>query len=102
MYMVRKIIRHSEHGIEMYVIVVYDVGEERVARINKFFKSYLLWIQNSVFEGTLSESLFQKMIGRLARIITDDDSFIIYKIKTESYVDRMIIGKEKGVKSNII
>lgn len=86
----------------MYVIVVYDVGEERVSKVNRFLRAYLIWIQNSVFEGELSETLFEKMVLRLSRFINPEDSFIIYKIKVESYIERIIVGREKGSKSNII
>ena len=40
----------------MYVIVVYDVGEKRVGKMLKLCRQYLCWIQNSVFEGELSEA----------------------------------------------
>ena len=40
----------------MYVIVVYDVGEKRVGKMLKLCRQYLCWIQNSVFEGALSEA----------------------------------------------
>ncbi|HMX39907.1 MAG TPA: CRISPR-associated endonuclease Cas2, partial [Saprospiraceae bacterium] len=39
----------------MYVIAVYDVGEKRVGKMLKLCRRYLNWIQNSVFEGELSD-----------------------------------------------
>jgi CRISPR-associated protein Cas2 len=39
----------------MYVILVYDVGEKRVGKMLKLCRRYLNWIQNSVFEGEISE-----------------------------------------------
>lgn len=39
----------------MYVILVYDFGERRVAKMLKLCRKYLNWIQNSVFEGEISE-----------------------------------------------
>jgi CRISPR-associated protein Cas2 len=39
----------------MYVILVYDFGENRVAKMLKLCRKYLSWIQNSVFEGEISE-----------------------------------------------
>ncbi|MCS7256766.1 MAG: CRISPR-associated endonuclease Cas2, partial [Thermomicrobium sp.] len=35
----------------MYVIVAYDVGVERVARVLKICRKYLTWVQNSLLEG---------------------------------------------------
>ena len=39
----------------MYVILVYDIGEKRVGKMLKLCRRYLSWIQNSVFEGEISE-----------------------------------------------
>jgi CRISPR-associated protein Cas2 len=39
--------------IDMYVILVYDMGEKRVSKMMKHCRKYLNWIQNSVFEGKL-------------------------------------------------
>lgn len=92
-----------ELGIElMYLILVYDVGVERVSKVNKFLKAYLMWIQNSVFEGEISEKLFNRMKQRLIKIITDEDSVIIYALTTESYIERLIFGNEKGFSKNVI
>jgi CRISPR-associated protein Cas2 len=86
----------------MYVILVYDVDVSRVNKINKFLKRYLLWIQNSVFEGEISESLFEKMKKGIDKIIKENDSVIIYKFKTISVIDREIIGMDKGKLDNVI
>ena len=40
----------------MYVVVVYDVGEKRVQKVLKFLRKYLTWIQNSVFEGNVTDA----------------------------------------------
>ena len=45
----------------MYIIVVYDVGEKRVGKILKLCRQYLCWIQNSVFEGELSEAKLREL-----------------------------------------
>ena len=45
----------------MYLIVVYDVGEERVGKVCKFMRRYLPRVQNSVFEGELPESKLEAM-----------------------------------------
>ena len=42
----------------MYIIIVYDVGEKRVAKVCQFLRQYLNWIQNSVFEGELTKAEF--------------------------------------------
>ena len=40
----------------MYIILVYDCGEKRVGKMLKLCRQYLNWIQNSVFEGELSDA----------------------------------------------
>lgn len=52
----------------MYVILVYDVDQKRTAKMLKLCRRYLSWIQNSVFEGEISEvqlkQLTSEEIGR--------------------------------------
>lgn len=42
----------------MYVVMVYDVAVERVAKALKIGRKYLTWVQNSVLEGELSPAQF--------------------------------------------
>ena len=37
--------------IMMYVLIIYDINVERINKVYKFLKTYLNWVQNSVFEG---------------------------------------------------
>ena len=86
----------------MYVIIVYDVDVSRVARINKFLKRYLLWVQNSVFEGEITETLLAELMKRIEKMVQGTDSIIIYKLRTESYLERQLIGYDFGRKNNVI
>ena len=86
----------------MYVIIVYDVDVSRVVRINKFLKRYLLWVQNSVFEGEITETLLAELIKRIEKMVQGTDSIIIYKLRTESYLERQLIGYDFGRKNNVI
>ena len=86
----------------MYVIIVYDVDVSRVARINKFLKRYLLWVQNSVFEGEITETLLAELMKRIEKMVQGTDSIIIYKLRTESYMERQLIGYDFGRKNNVI
>ncbi len=38
----------------MYVIIVYDAGVKHLNKVRIFLKQYLDWVQNSVFEGELT------------------------------------------------
>jgi CRISPR-associated protein Cas2 len=87
----------------LYVIIVYDVGVERVNKIKKFLRTWLNWVQNSVFEGELTESEFIKVQQGIKNIIDKElDSVIIFKLKDRKFVDRSIIGIDKNIQSDIL
>ncbi|WP_088831410.1 CRISPR-associated endonuclease Cas2 [Paenibacillus tyrfis] len=87
----------------MFAIIVYDVGEKRVARVLKTCRKYLNWVQNSVLEGEITETNLKKLKAELNKIIEDDeDSVIFYTWRTQKYSDREIMGLEKGRQSLII
>lgn len=81
----------------MYYIAVYDVNQKRVARMLKLLRKYLNWIQNSVFEGELTGAQMEEMLVHAKEIMdTDEDSLIIFEMTTNKYLDKKIIGKDKG------
>jgi CRISPR-associated protein Cas2 len=92
----------------MYVILVYDIksdnGGQRV--LNKTFKTckkYLCHIQNSVFEGELSESQIVKLKYELSSIIRGDiDSVILFKSRNERWLQKDMWGKQEDKTSNFI
>lgn len=80
----------------MYYIVVYDVEEKRVNKVCKFLRRYLHWVQNSVFEGELSEGKFMEMKLKLMNIIDPEvDSVVIYTLDFR-WRGREIIGVDKN------
>ena len=63
----------------MYVIIVYDINVDRVNKVKSFLRRYLYWIQNSVFEGEVTDSEFEIIYKGLMKIIDEEvDSIIIY------------------------
>ncbi|MEM5874306.1 MAG: CRISPR-associated endonuclease Cas2 [Candidatus Aenigmatarchaeota archaeon] len=87
----------------MYVIIVYDVSVERVNKVCQFLRQYLNWIQNSVFEGELSESELKRVEIGLNEIINpDEDSIIIYQFPTERILKKIHIGIRKAEPSVVI
>lgn len=81
----------------MYVILVYDIGEKRVVKMLKLCREYLNWIQNSVFEGEITEVKLKELLI-LARKIMDEetDSLIIFKSRNEKWLEKTVYGKEKN------
>ncbi len=88
----------------MYTILVYDVDQKRGGKALKLCRQYLFHIQNSVFEGELSEANFTELKLKLRALIKDFDSVIIFRFESLSskYASKEIIGCEKGISSNII
>lgn len=81
----------------MFVILVYDVNVKRTAKVLKKCREYLTWVQNSVFEGEISKANLYKLKSELRRLIDEEeDSVIIYILRTTRYSEREIIGLEKG------
>ena len=81
----------------MFVILVYDVGEKRVAKALKTARKYLYWVQNSVLEGEISEANLRRLKDELRKLSNENvDSFIFYSFRTTKYYNREIIGVKKG------
>jgi len=86
----------------MYVIAVYDVHHKRVGKVRKVFKKYLLPIQNSVFEGNITELKLNKLKKELEKIVdTNYDAICLYKLESTKYASREEIGIVKRTQ-NII
>jgi CRISPR-associated protein Cas2 len=87
----------------MYVILVYDCGEKRVGKMLKLCRKYLNWIQNSVFEGDISEVKLKELSLRAEKIMDlDNDSLIIFSSRSEKWLDKQIIGKERSSIDNFL
>ncbi|MGE4590107.1 MAG: CRISPR-associated endonuclease Cas2 [Acidaminococcaceae bacterium] len=87
----------------MYVILVYDIGQKRVGKMLKLCRKYLNWIQNSVFEGEISEVKLKELIAKSRGIMDKDyDSLIIFKSRQEKWLEKQIVGKEKSSLDQII
>ncbi|MCO6497959.1 MAG: CRISPR-associated endonuclease Cas2 [Chitinophagaceae bacterium] len=87
----------------MYVILVYDIGEKRVGKMLKLCRQYLNWIQNSVFEGEITEVKLKELKLRAREIMKkEEDSIIIFKSRNERWLEKEIVGLEKSRLDSII
>ena len=57
----------------MFVVVFYDVPAKRTELYRRLLARYLLWIQNSVFSGDLTETVYKKMRHELKQLLINDD-----------------------------
>ncbi len=81
----------------MYVILVYDIEVKRVGKMLKLCRQYLNWIQNSVFEGELTESQLKELLHRAKEIMKlERDSIIVFRTRQEKWLEKEVIGKEKN------
>ncbi|HET8572393.1 MAG TPA: CRISPR-associated endonuclease Cas2 [Edaphocola sp.] len=87
----------------MYIILVYDIEEKRVGKMLKLCRQYLNWIQNSVFEGTLTEVKLKELLAKAKTIMKPEaDSIIVFKSRDEKWLEKQVIGTEKNVLDNIL
>ena len=87
----------------MYVILVYDFGEKRVNKMLKLCRRYLNWIQNSVFEGEISEVRLKEMLMQCNSFMDcEEDSIIIFSGNSQNALDKRIIGKERSNIDNFL
>lgn len=87
----------------MYVILVYDIEEKRVTKMLKLCRQYLNWIQNSVFEGELTEVKLKELLLRAKEIMNiERDSIIVFTSRQEKWLEKQVIGREKNELDNVI
>jgi CRISPR-associated protein Cas2 len=81
----------------------YDVNERRVAKVLKFLRTYLNWIQNSVFEGEVTEAQMFKIKNKLTQLTDErEDSVIIFSAWEKRWLAKNVIGREKNALDNFI
>jgi CRISPR-associated protein Cas2 len=87
----------------MYVLLVYDVEVARLSKVHKFLKRHLHWVQNSVFEGELTEAQVEAVKAGLRRLMSDDaDSVLIYTARDQKWLTRESLGRERSETGNLL
>lgn len=80
----------------MYVILVYDCNVKRVGKMLKLCRRYLNWIQNSVLEGELTEVQLKSLIHQAKALMDDGDSLILFKSRSQGWLEKEVHGVEKN------
>jgi len=87
----------------MYALIVYDVEVSRVAKVHKYLKRHLHWVQNSVFEGEVTEAQLAAIKIGLEKLLDSDiDSVIVFTAREARWLDRQVLGCERGDTGNVI
>jgi len=87
----------------MYYILVYDVNVDRVQKMLKIVREYLNHVQNSVFEGELTDAQLAELKDKIRDWMDEDeDSIIIYRVGSKRWSSREVLGVEKHSTDNFI
>ena len=76
--------------------------QKRTAKMLKLCRRYLSWIQNSVFEGEISEVQLKQLTSEARNLMDEKDSLIFFKSRDEKWLEKEIIGDEKASVSNFL
>ncbi len=99
-----KIINHLKHGGKMFVIITYDITDDkRLNKVRKILKKYLYWKQLSTFEGEISEGKLAQCLSEIDKIIdANEDSIYVYEVKNPKNIKKKILGIEKNYMDNFL
>lgn len=68
----------------------------------KLCRRYLTWIQNSVLEGELSEIQLTQLKSEANSLMEESDSLILFKSREERWLEKEVIGEERGSTDQIL
>lgn len=89
--------------IAVYVVIVYDVDQSRVAKVCQYLRRWLHWVQNSAFEGELTEAQLERIKAELNDLIDPEyDSIYIYRLPDRKFVRRDVLGQEKAIAGSFL
>ncbi|MBL8149525.1 MAG: CRISPR-associated endonuclease Cas2 [Blastocatellia bacterium] len=87
----------------MYVLVVYDVQVSRINKVHKYLKRYLNWVQNSVFEGELTDAQIETVKIGLEKILDrNSDSVLLYIARQQQWLKKEVVGCERATTDNLL
>lgn len=94
--------------VKMYIILVYDIkvdeyGKKNLPKVYKICKKYLTHIQNSVFEGEITEGNLLQLQMELSQCVRKNtDSLIVFKSREYRWLDKLFWGKEEDKTSRFL
>ena len=87
----------------MFIILVYDIEVKRVAKVCKYLRQHLNWIQNSVFEGQLTKAQLARVKSGLEALTDPEyDSIIIYQLRDARWINKEVMGVDKNPATNLL
>ena len=86
----------------MLVVITYDVntetaaGKKRLRQVAKQCVNYGRRVQNSVFEGEITEAQIYALKAEIRKWVrTDTDSVLLFKSREKRWLDKEFWGKEE-------
>lgn len=78
-------------------LVMYDIADaRRLLKVCSVLRSYLLPLQNSVFEGRLARAQYLELEAKLKSLIDKEkDSVVIYPLNKLNVYNKVVMGKRK-------
>jgi len=87
----------------MYVILVYDIELKRIDAVRITVKQYLNWVQNSVFEGDITEFRLAELESKITKLIdTSRDSVLVFSTNNPKWIRKKVLGIDKNDVGNIL
>lgn len=79
------------------------MGQKRVGKMRKLCRRYLNWIQNSVFEGEMTEVQVKELLYEARQFMDEaQDSLILFKNRDQKWLDKQIVGVERQSTDNFL
>jgi CRISPR-associated protein Cas2 len=77
----------------MFVILAYDIHSTRVHRVSRAVEKYLFRVQESVFEGYITDKRISQLKNELQNIIVpSEDSVVLYTYTSKEGLQKMQLG----------
>ncbi len=87
----------------MHVIIAYDIEVRRLPKVYHIMKRYLNWIQNSAFEGDLSEGQLEELKIKVSKVIDQSkDCIVVFTMENPKWIEKTVWGREKNATDSII
>ncbi|ELY55974.1 CRISPR-associated endoribonuclease Cas2 [Natronococcus amylolyticus DSM 10524] len=82
----------------MFVVIVYDVRAGRTQEICNYLRRWLDWRQNSVFDGHLTQSEYERVLSWLQTFVNSGEQVLVYTTTRADTLDIEEIGDEREEK----
>jgi len=99
-----KIINLLKRGGSMFVIVTYDITDDkRLNKVRKILKKYLYWSQLSTFEGEITKGKLAQCLSEVKDVVDEnEDSIYVYEVENPKNINKKILGIEKSYMDNFL